>query len=277
MYMRILTVQDISCVGQCSMTVALPILSACGFETCILPSAVLSTHTGGFEGFTVRDLSEDFPAIIDHWEKEKINFDAVYTGYLGNMDHVRHVIRIANTLKTHGGKMIVDPAMADGGKLYYGFDGDYVNAMRELCTKADIILPNITEACLLAGEDYTENYDTEFISNLLKKLYQRLGCTVVLTGVSYREDETGIAIYDGDFEQYYRHKRISQNFHGTGDIYSSVFVGVYLNERDIYKAVKTAADFTLRCIENTVGDDKHWYGVKFEPVLPQLINSLNKI
>lgn len=276
MYMRILTIQDISCVGQCSMTVALPILSACGFETCILPSAVLSTHTGGFKGFTSRNLSEDFPAIIEHWAKEKIEFDAVYTGYLGNRDHVRYVIKIADTLKVDGGRMIVDPAMADNGKLYYGFDDDYVNAMRELCAKADIILPNITEACLLAGEAYTEEYDTVFISNLLKKLYERFGCTVVLTGVSYREGETGIAIYDDGFEQYYRHKRIPQNFHGTGDVYSSVFVGLYLKERDIYEAVKAAADFTVRCIENTVGDDKHWYGVKFETVLPELIKNINK-
>ena len=153
-YKRILTIQDISCVGQCSLTVALPILSACGVETCVLPSAVLSTHTAGFSGYTFRDLTEDMPAIKDHWVKEGIAFDGVYTGYLGStkqIDYVKEII--AATAKD--GVAIIDPAMADNGKLYPGFDAAFVEEMKKLCATADYLLPNLTEACLLTDTEYT--------------------------------------------------------------------------------------------------------------------------
>ena len=168
-YKRVLTVQDISCFGQCSLTVALPILSACGVETCILPSAVLSTHTAGFKGFTFRDLASDMPSILNHWVSENIAFDAVYTGYLGSIDQVDYVLDIASKTLRKGGKLFVDPAMADNGKLYPGFDGEYVKAMLKLCKHADYIIPNITEACFLTGIEYKEVYDKEYIDLLIKK------------------------------------------------------------------------------------------------------------
>jgi len=143
-YKRVLTIQDISCVGQCSLTVALPILSACGLETCILPSAVLSTHTYNFKGFTFRDLTDDIPEIQKHWQKENISFDAVYTGYLGSTKQIAYVKNILETMVADGGRTIVDPAMADNGKLYPGFDGEYAAAMAELCAVADVILPNVS-------------------------------------------------------------------------------------------------------------------------------------
>ena len=145
-YPKILTVQDISCVGQCSLTVALPIISACGIETCVLPSAVLSTHTAGFKGYTFRDLTDDMPDICAHWQKEGISFDAVYTGYLGSTKQIDYVKNILSTVKKSDGYAVVDPAMADNGKLYPGFDMEFVEAMKTLCGAADYILPNITEA-----------------------------------------------------------------------------------------------------------------------------------
>ena len=186
-YKRILTIQDISCVGQCSLTVALPILSACGVETAILPSAVLSTHTAGFTGFTFRDLADDMPSICSHWEKEKIQFSAIYTGYLGSISQVEYVLNIRKATLAENGLLIVDPAMADNGKLYPIFDMAYAGEMGRLCAAADYILPNITEACFLTGEEYRETYDEVYIETLIKKL-QEMGCkNVVLTGVSYRE------------------------------------------------------------------------------------------
>ena len=158
-YKRVLTIQDISCVGQCSMTVALPIISACGLETAVLPSAVLSTHTGGFKGFTCHDLTEDFPAIGAHWEKEKIKFDAVYTGYLGSVKQVEYVLQIMQSAAKSSCQKIVDPAMGDNGKLYPAFNDDYVAAMRNLCAKADIVIPNITEASFLTRVAYKTDYD----------------------------------------------------------------------------------------------------------------------
>ena len=151
-YKKILTIQDISCVGQCSLTVALPILSACGMENCILPSAVLSTHTAGFSGFTVRDLTEDIPGIAAHWRKEGIAFDAIYTGYLGSTKQIEYIEDFFKTVAAPGCVKIVDPAMADHGKLYAGFDMAYAMAMAKLCKKADVILPNLTESCLMTPQ-----------------------------------------------------------------------------------------------------------------------------
>ena len=273
-YKKILTIQDISCVGQCSLTVALPILSACGHETCILPSAVLSTHTAGFSGFTFRDLTDDMPAIQAHWQKEGIAFDSIYTGYLGSTKQVGYVKNILDTMGVEGAIKIVDPAFADNGKLYPIFDAEYVNAMKTLCPSADILVPNITEACFLAGVEYKESYDEQYIKGLLSAL-EELGCsTIVLTGVGYERGKTGVVVYERGQIRYYEHKRIARGCHGTGDVYASAFTGALLNGKDIFTAAKIAADYTVRCIENTQGDPDHWYGVKFETALPDLIKML---
>lgn len=271
-YKRILTIQDISCVGQCSLTVALPILSACGFETCILPSAVLSTHTGGFTGYTFRDLTEDIPGIQTHWEKEKIIFDAIYTGYLGSTKQIDYVENILNLLRKEDGISIVDPAMADNGKLYPGFDSAFVDRMKELVAKADYVLPNITEACLLTNTDYQSEYDENFIDEILNRVVSLGAKTVVLTGVSYKQERTGVVVFEGNKKKYYEHRKIEKGCHGTGDVFASAFAGVLLSGKDPLTAASLAADYTVRCIENTIGDKDHWYGVKFEPMLPWLID-----
>lgn len=273
-YKRILTVQDISCVGQCSMTVALPILSACGQETCILPSAVLSTHTGGFSFPAIRDLTEDLPGIRAHWEKENIGFDAIYTGYLGSRKQIAYVADIFSANIRPGGKIIVDPAMADNGKLYKGFDRAYADAMKDLCIRADVILPNITEACLLTGTEYRESYDEAYIDELLHKLHS-MGCKcIVLTGVGYRPGETGVIVSDGSHRSHYRHSRIGSGYHGTGDAFAAAFVGSWMGGKPMEEAARIAADFICECIRNTADDPSHWYGVKFETALPYLIRRL---
>ena len=273
-YKRILTIQDVSCVGQCSLTVALPILSACGIETAIMPSAVLSTHTAGFSGFTFRDLTEDMPAIKAHWEKEGIKFDGIYTGYLGSIKQVGYVKDILDTMGKEGSVKIVDPAFADNGKLYPIFDGAYVDAMKTLCPSADILLPNITEACFLAGVKYSEEYDENYIKDILDAL-SKLGCsTIVLTGVGYTHDKTGVVVYEDGKISYYEHRRIAKGCHGTGDVYASAFTGALVRGKSIFDAAKIAADYTVRCIENTQDDPNHWYGVKFEPVLSELMRML---
>ncbi len=273
-YKKILTIQDISCVGQCSLTVALPILSACGMETCILPSAVLSTHTGGFSGFTFRDLTDDMPEIQKHWQKEGIKFSAIYTGYLGSIKQIGYVKNILETMGTADCVKIVDPAMADNGKLYSIFDMDYVEAMKPLCGSADILLPNITEACFLTGAEYREEYDEEYVLMLMKKLSALGAKSVVLTGVSYRAGKTGVAVYEGGELKYYEHDKCAKGCHGTGDIYASAFVGALMNDKTIMDAAKIAADYTVKCIENTQGDADHWYGAKFETAIGDLISML---
>ena len=273
-YKKILTIQDISCVGQCSLTVALPILSACGMETCILPSAVLSTHTAGFSGFTFRDLTDDMPAIQEHWKKENIKFKAIYTGYLGSIKQVGYVRDILKTMGTDDCVRVVDPAMADNGQLYSIFDQDYVEAMKVLCGEADILVPNITEACFLTDEEYKEVYDESYICTLVKKLKALGAKTIVLTGVSYESGKTGVVVYENGKMEYYKHDKIAKGSHGTGDIYASAFVGALMNDKSVYESAKIAADYTVKCIINTQGDADHWYGAKFETALGDLMKML---
>ena len=270
-YKRILTIQDISCVGQCSLTVALPILSACGHETAILPSAVLSTHTSGFTGFTVRDLADDMPAICAHWQKEGIKFDAIYTGYLGSEPQIDYVLDIVSRTAAPDARFVVDPAMGDNGKLYPAFDLTYAHAMRRLCARADVLLPNITEACYLTDTEYRETYDEAYIKELLDKLSVLSGAAIIiLTGVSYRQGYTGVVVREGETTQYYEHKHLPRGCHGTGDVYASAFVGMLMRGESAYDAAVIAADYTVACMEYTQTDPDHWYGVKFEPLLGRL-------
>ncbi len=273
-YKKILTIQDISCVGQCSLTVALPILSACGLETCILPSAVLSTHTAGFSGYTFRDLTDDMPAIKDHWVKEGIKFEAIYTGYLGSTKQIEYVADIFTANASEGCIKVVDPAMADNGKLYPGFDEAFVEAMKGLCAKADYVVPNITEACFLTGMEFKTEYDRAYIDTIIEKL-TLLGCgSIILTGVSYEKGKNGVVIVEKGEYKYYEHVMLENSCHGTGDIYASAFTGALVNGKTAYEAAKIAADYTIECIRATAEEKDHWYGAKFEPVLYKLIEAL---
>jgi pyridoxine kinase len=272
---KVITIQDISCFGQCSITVALPILSAAGIETAIIPSAVLSTHTYNFKGFTFNDLSNDIPNILDHHKKEGLKFDAVYSGYLGSVDIMPMVLRMVKDELLPNGIFVLDPVMGDNGHLYPIFNDEYVQGMKTLVAKADILLPNITEASFLTGVEYKEKYDKEYIMSLLKGLKELGAKTIVLTGVSYKEGMTGVVVYDGNY-QYYEHEKINKSYHGTGDVYASSFLGAYLQNGDIFESAKIAAHFVVKCIKNTINDDSHWYGVKFEPLLGEYALSLKK-
>ncbi len=275
-YKRILTVQDISCFGQCSLTVALPILSACGVETVIIPSAVLSTHTGGFSGFTFRDLSDDIPAISAHWQKEGIDFDGIYTGYLGSIKQIDMVKDLFAKHSRPNCIKIVDPAMADNGKLYYGFDQNYADEMAKLCAEADIVIPNITEACFMTGLEYKEIYDEAYVEAVLDALEAKGMKDIVLTGISYDPETTGVVIRANGKTEYYSHRRLTVSSHGTGDVFASAFSGALLRGNSMYNSAKVAANYTLRCIENTMGDDSHKYGVKFETAIPYLLEQLEE-
>lgn len=276
-YKKVLTIQDISCVGQCSLTVALPILSVCGLETCILPSAVLSTHTAaGFGSYTFRDLTEDIPAIRAHWVKEQISFDAIYTGYLGSEKQVAYVKELFKDTLKPDGLRIVDPAMADNGALYSGFDMAFVSAMAELCKLADYIVPNITEACFLTGVEYKTRYDRAHVDLLLKRLTD-MGCkNIILTGISYDGSQTGVVVFENGQYTYYAHKKLPEGRHGTGDIFASSFVGALVRGKTAFEAAKIAADYTLECIKATAEEENHWYGAKFEPILPKLAAYLSE-
>ena len=275
-YNRILTIQDISCVGQCSLTVALPIISALSVECAILPSAVLSTHTAGFTGWTCRDLASDMPNILQHWVSENIKFNAFYTGYLGSPEQIPYVLDIFSKTSATECKIIVDPAMADNGKLYPAFNDVYVKKMLELCRNASVILPNITEACFLTGFHYKEKYDKSYVLHLIDALSEIGLNNVVLTGVGFTENTTGVFISINGNKTYLCHERINQSYHGTGDIFSSVFTALYVRGFSAHDSAKAAAYFVMESIKETIGDSNHSYGVKFEKILSEFSYKINK-
>lgn len=276
---RVATIQDISCIGKCSLTVALPIISAMGTETAIVPTAVLSTHTM-FSDFTFLDLTDEIKPIAEHWKKEGFVFDAVYTGYLGSVRQVGIVSDFIDTFRTENNMIFVDPAMADNGCLYKGFDGAFVKEMAKLCGKADVIVPNITEASFMLGEEYiAEGYGEDYVENILIKLCG-LGCRrAILTGVSYEPDKIGAVIYDSEKKEFYSYfnEKIPYMSHGTGDIFASVCVGGMVRDLDILKAVSLAADYTAECIRLNYNDKNSIrYGVDFETKIPYLIKRLEE-
>ncbi len=272
MQRRILSVQDLSCLGKCSLTVALPILSACGHEACPLPTALLSTHTGGFGSVYKQDLTEDMPEICSHWLRNGILFDAVCSGYLGNAKQIRLVQLVFDALVMPGGKRIVDPAMADHGRLYTGFAPSFVAEMKKLCAAADVIVPNVTEACLLTDTPYRERVDEPFVVELLEKLGKITPC-VVLTGASYEPGMTGVAVMENGKIWHYPHEKISGNYAGTGDIFLAALVGAWQRGKNLKEAVWIGAQYTLRSIALTV-EEPTSYGVRFEATLPDLMRML---
>ena len=275
---RIITVQDISCVGKCSLTVALPVISAMGVEACVLPTAVLSTHTA-FKGFTFRDLTGDITAITQHWQQEKVGFDAIYTGYLGSLEQINLMHQLIKDFGGGSTRVIVDPCMADNGSLYSGFTPDFAKAMAGLCSQADVIVPNLTEASFLLGQPYVASgYTKEYIEGLVQKLAGLGARRVVLKGVSFDEKKIGIASYDSDSQKtiWYFHEKMPQNFHGTGDIFASVLTGALVRGFSLDKACRLAADFVVEAIKTTLSHkDYNWYGVDFESALPFLISQLS--
>jgi pyridoxine kinase len=278
---RVVAIHDISGFGKCSLTVALPIISAAGVETTVLPTAVLSTHTGGFTGFTYRDLTEDIIPIAEHWKSLDIKFDAIYTGFLGSFLQLDLVGKFFDMFKTGDNLILVDPVMADNGELYKIFPPEFPLGMRGLCSKADIIIPNLTEAALMLEEPYNPGpYSEQYIADMLKKLSDIGPEKVVLTGVFFNDTELGAATYDrrsGEIS-YSFEKRIPGYFHGTGDVFGSALLAALENDLPLSKANEIAVKFTTSSIRKTAaaGTDIR-FGVNFEQTIPELLKDLNLI
>ena len=270
---RLLTIQDLSCVGQCSTTVALPLVSACGVECAVMPPAVLSNHTAPcFSDWTFRDLTDDLPRIEAMWLKLGVKFDAFYTGYVCE-SHIDPILSVMDCCGRPGAIRIVDPALADDGRLYPGFAPDFPGKIARLCARADYILPNMTEAALLVGDGPKTVYSTPAeVEALVERLHELGPGNVVLTGVSFSPDELGTAVSDGRTVQYDFNPRLSRSFHGTGDIFASVFSGAVLRGRTPAEAAALAADIVCEAISST--DPEHIYGVSFENAIPSLVRAL---
>lgn len=277
--MRILAINDISCVGKCSLTVALPIISACGVTCDILPTAILSTHTGGFTGYTFRDLSEDIPAILDHWKSLELRYDIIISGYLGSIAQIDMVKGVKDSFLRPGGTMIVDPVMGDNGKLYAHFDDAYVEEMKGLCHKADILVPNLTEACYLTGIPYSEAIKGNYAAvwQALKSLCPRpsvTGCDEKIGGkmmstVYYSDDAGNMKTYSTE--------KIEGAFHGAGDVYSSALAGALARGADMDTAVRLSAEFTTASIRQTKKDGTPArYGLNSESQMLSFLEALDK-
>lgn len=276
---RIVTIQDISCVGKCSLTVALPVISACGIETAVIPTAVLSTHTA-FKGFTFHDLTNEIKPITEHWKKEGFKFDAIYTGYLGSFEQVKLMSDFFDDFKTDDNIIFVDPVMADNGVLYPGFTQEFADEMAKLCSKADVIVPNLTEACYMLHKEYVaEGYTREYITDILKGLSELGAKNAVLTGVSFQKDRVGVMGYISEEDRFFEYytARIDASFHGTGDVFASACVGAMVRGLTLENSLKTAANYTVDSIIKTMSEPNHvTYGVNFEQSIPMLLEELEK-
>lgn len=277
---RIITIQDISCLGRCSITVALPVLSCAGIETTILPTAMLSTHTGGFTGFTCADLESEILPIVNHWlTLEDVHFDNIYTGYLATKEQIDLIKKVFSLIKSkHNVSVMVDPAMADNGKMYPAFDDSFALKMKELCMEADIVVPNLTEACKMLGIEYKAGVvNKEYIETILFGLKELGIKQVVLTSVCLEDGKIGTAcLEDGNIEYYFK-DHISGYYHGSGDIYSSSLLGAILNGNSLIEAVKIATEYTYACILRTKNEGTPVrYGVNFECEIPTYIKLLKK-
>ncbi len=273
---RIVTIQDISCVGKCSLTVALPIISAMGVEAAVIPTAVLSTHTM-FKNFTYRDLSNDIPLIQKHWKDEKIDFDAIYTGYLGSIEQIDMLKDFFKEFKKENNFIFIDPVMGDNGKLYVGFDQEFALQMKELCKMADIIVPNLTEASYMLQKEYKQNYTEQEIKNILIELSNLGPKQVILTGISFKDNELGVMSYNKETNEFFTYFReqIPAKYHGTGDVFASTLVGAMENDKTLEGALKIAVDYVWETINDTYKEKKEdAYGVNFENKIPYLIKRL---
>lgn len=278
---RVAAIHDLSGFGKCSLTVALPILSAAGIETSALPTAILSTHTGGISGYTYHDLTEDMRPVMKHWKSLDIKFDAIYTGFLGSFEQLDIVKEFFDAFRQEDNLILVDPVMGDNGELYTVFTREFAAGMRMLCQKADIIVPNLTEAALLLDEPFHPGPHTHaYIESLLRKLGALGPQKVVLTGVYFKEDELGAATYDRttDTIDYVFTQKIPGYYHGTGDVFASALLSALLNDFSLIDAAAIAVHFTTDSIRRTYkAKTDYRFGVNFEQSFPDFLKELKLV
>lgn len=271
---RLVSIQDLSCVGRCSLSVAMSVIPVMGVETCVLPTAILSTHTA-FDRFTFHDFTREAQRIMDVWRELDMRFDSIYIGYLGSMPLIELTRRFLSCFRRESTQVILDPAFGDQGRLYTGFDMDYVQGIRELCAEADIILPNLTESCYLLDIPYGEPVETTRLVGLQagRLLTGRLR-SVLTTSCRFEDGRTGL-LSCGEADFSYPHERLPISCHGSGDVFASVFAGLMTLGRGAEAAARLAADFTCDCIRYSMRcPDRRWYGVDYEAMLPELMNRL---
>ena len=271
---RIAAIHDLSCFGRCSLTIALPVLSAIGCQCCPLPTALLSAHTG-FSGNTFLDLTAEMGRIAEHWAAMDLQFDAIYSGFLGSADQVDTVARFFDTFKKSDTAVIVDPVMGDHGTAYRTCTPELCRGMRVLAENSDVITPNLTEAALLLDRPYEEIRQADAYE-VVRRLSLGGRRSVVLTGYSSESGQTGALCFDRDSgeSKAVQTPREPQDFSGTGDLFASVLAGGVARGVPLFQAAQAAADFVRDCIARTLAEGlTEQDGVDFEPLLGQLTSS----
>lgn len=277
MQKRILTIQDYSCLGRCSLTVAQPTISACGIECVGIPTAILSNHTQ-YESWTFTDLTSDIAPIVSKWQKYNNHFNTIYTGYLSTaqVDIVKGIIK---DLKKDDTLVFIDPAMADNGSLYKGFGPEHIEKMKELCLLGDFVKPNVTEACLLSGTPYpSEIQPLEFYTELGKKLCTSGIKCVILTGIIRENNKLGILVSTKDKYEYLEFDYVKAYLHGTGDLFSSALASLLTLGYEVKDAIEIAHKYVVKSISYTIEDnlDGLLYGPEFEKAIPYLTGLISK-
>lgn len=268
---RMIAINDISCFGKCSLSVAIPILSAAGVETCAIPTAMLSSHTG-FSGYTFLDLTGEMMSVADHWKTLGLSFDGIYTGYLGSVKQISCVETIIDMFPAEF--VLIDPVMGDNGKLYDGFDVSYAKEMRRLLKRADVIVPNMTEGAFLSGMPYESGiHSVDYVQTIAESLATECSGSVVLTGVNTPSGCVGTAVWDNENFSLIEHEKIDALYSGTGDVFASVVAAAVVHGNNIENAVRIATDFVVHCIlktKQTSGDRS--YGLDFELCIGKLLS-----
>mgnify|MGYP000656461902 CR=1 FL=1 len=278
---RIAAIHDLSGFGKCSLTIILPILSACGLEACPLPTAFLSSHTGGLPGFTHRDLTSDLLPAARQWSELKLRFDGILQRFSRILGADFQGVGNFDLLSGRDTLIFVDPCMADNGKLYKPIPPTWPAVPSCSAIKQILYCPNLTEACLLLNEPYrSERYRTrEAVARLAQDLAARFQCGVVLTGIGFSPEQTGAACLagPGDEPAFAFSQKVARHYHGTGDLFASVFVAAKMKGLEIGRCAQIAADFVSDTIARTVrdGTDER-YGVNFEQGIPDLISRFQK-
>lgn len=278
---RVAAIQDISGLGKCSLTVALPVLSSLGCETAVLPTAFLSTHTGGFQNPVYRDMTDDLMPTAQHWLREGAVFEAMCSGFLGSAAQIGLVSDIFDAFRAANPQMkiLVDPVMGDDGRLYRTYTEEMAAGMCALAEKADILVPNRTESCRLLKKPYTDGpFSRAEIESDLRALSALGPGAVVMTGVFFDEKRLGAACYDRaeDRAAFFMADRAPGFFHGTGDLFASALLGALLNGHSLFSASDAAVRFTADCVERTLTltPRERRFGVKFERCLPALMQNV---
>ena len=273
---KVVSIQSLGCHGKCSLTEAMPILSAAGFSVSVLPTTLLSTHTGGFGKPAAAELSDFLKDTLIHWQNNGIGFDCVYCGYFANKEQLKLIKENLNKLCCEKGKIIVDPVMGDNGRFFSGITKDFTEDMLNLCKSADIILPNITEACFLSDTKYTgENIDKKRAELILRRLFEKTQTKIVLTGIDFG-NQVANAVFDGENIEFIESEKIPVKYHGTGDIFASVLTAAILHNFSLCDSVKIAGDFVSEALRITqLSEEAERNGVEFESAIPYLLKLLN--